>query len=322
MRAIVVDQPGDASAMALRDLPIPEPGASEVRIRVSLASCNFMDVLGRRGDYPVPISYSWIPGSEGVGVVDAVGVGVTRYAPGDRVAYIGSASYAEFAFARESGCIPVPDELDDQRAASFPIQGLTAWHILHTTGRAQSGEWVVIHAAAGGVGGIAIQLAKQAGLTVIATASSDAKIDYCKSLGADHGVNYTREDLMKSVRRITEGQGVDLVLDSVGQETIRVNFRILSHFGRVVAYGLASGMPEVSVSKELFPKSLGIQAFSLYNVIAKKDLFHSSAQLLIDLILRDQLNLRIESVLPLADARKAHEMLEGRATMGKILLEP
>lgn len=322
MRAILAISPGDRSVLQARDdVPVPAPGAGEVRIRVTLAACNFMDVLGRRGDYPVPIQYPWIPGSEGVGVIDTVGHGVVTLEPGQRVAFIGSSSYSEFAIAKEATTIPVPDELPDALAAGFPIQGLTAWHVLYTVGHAQPGDWVVIHAAAGGVGGLAVQLASQHGCQVIALASSDEKLEYAKSLGAQHGVNYRAEDFMRAVRRITEGRGVDLVLDSVGQETMPTNFRVLRHFGRVVAYGLASGMPEVSVQRDLFPKSLGIHAFSLYNVAPHQDLFHRSARELIARLLSGALQLRIDALLPLTEAAEAHRRLEDRESMGKLLLE-
>lgn len=322
MRAIVVDHPGGPELLQLHEgRPIPEVGAGEVRVKVRYGSCNFMDVLGRRGDYPVPISYPWIPGSEGVGIVDDVGPAVSHVQEGERVAFIGSQSYGEYALAKEDSCFRLPEELSDELGAAFPIQGLTAYHILHTAGRCRSGEWVVIHAGAGGVGSIAIQLAKRAGLTVIATASSDEKLEFCKSLGADHVHNYSDEDFMKGIRRITEGRGVDLVLDSVGQDTIKTNFRILAMFGRVVAYGLASGMPEVSVAKDLFPKSLGLQAFSLYNVLARPYRLKPSVDELIRLLISGDLQIRIEAILPLAEAEEAHRRLEGRSTMGKVLLE-
>ncbi|MEO7995418.1 MAG: zinc-binding dehydrogenase [bacterium] len=320
MRAISVAEPGGIDTLIPCEQPIPDPGLGEIRIRNRYGSCNFMDVLGRRGDYPVPITYPWIPGSEGMGIVDAVGVGVTTIDPGDRVAYIGNGSYSEYGIARENGVVELPDSITDEQGAAFPIQGLTAWHILHTAGRCTPGEWVVIHAAAGGVGGIAVQLAKRAGLKVIATASTDAKIEYALGLGADYGVNYSDEDFMKAVRRITEGRGVDIVLDSVGQDTIKTNFRILTHFGRVVAYGLASGMPEVAVSRDLFPKSLGLHAFSLYNVLAKPELFARSCQELMADIAAGDVLLTIDSVLPLEQAEEAHRKLEGRGTIGKVLL--
>jgi len=277
-------------------------------------------VLGRRGDYPVPIQFPWIPGAEGVGIVDAVGHGVVTLEPGQRIAFIGTGSYSEYALAKEATCIPVPDELSDELAAGFPVQGLTAWHVLHTVGHAQAGDWVVIHAAAGGVGGLAVQLACQHGCQVIALASSQEKLDYAYSLGAQHGVNYREEDFMRAVRRITQGRGVDLVLDSVGADTMPTNFRILRHFGRVVAYGLASGMPEVSVERDLFPKSLGIHAFSLYNVVPHPELFERSSDALIASLLSGELKLHVDAVLPLEEAEEAHRRLEERASMGKILL--
>ncbi|HYE78185.1 MAG TPA: zinc-binding dehydrogenase, partial [bacterium] len=246
---------------------------------------------------------------------------VSHVQEGERVAFIGAGSYGEYALAKEDSCFRLPDELSDELGAAFPIQGLTAYHILHTSGRCKPGEWVVVHAAAGGVGSLAIQLAKRAGLTVIATASTEEKLAFCREMGADHVHNYAAEDFMKGIRRITEGRGVDLVLDSVGQDTIRTNFRILSMFGRVVAYGLASGMPEVSVAKDLFPKSLGLQAFSLYNVLARPYRLKPSVAELIDLLVRGELKVRLEAILPLAEAEEAHRRLEGRSTMGKVLLE-
>lgn len=323
MRAVVVDQPGEAEALAYRtDVPVPEPGPGEVRLRLIRAAVNFMDILGRRGDYPVPIQYPWIPGAEGVGTVVAIGEGVEGLALGQRVACIGQTTYAEETVVKAGSCIAIPDALSDDLAAAFPIQGLTAWHILYTVGKARAGDWVVVHAAAGGVGGIAVQLARQIGCRVIGLASSEEKLAYVRDLGADHVVNYAAEDFMRAVRRITQGEGVHLVLDSVGQETIRTNFRILRHFGTVVAYGLASGMPEVSVQRDLFPKSLGLHAFSLYNVFLYPELFRDSCNALIAMLLDGSLRLHIDAVLPLSEVREAHRRLEERRNLGKVLLDP
>lgn len=321
MRAIVVQAPGGPEVLEYHaDYPLPEPGPGQVRIRVAYAGLNFFDVLIRRGDYMRSPKYPLVPGGEVSGVVNAVGEGVDAGLMGKRVTALtgDSTGYADYALAPAASTFPIPEGMDFQTAAAYPLQVLTAWGAFHGNARPRPSDWVIVHAAAGGVGQALVQLAKAQGCTVIATASSDEKLAVARALGADHTINYKAEDFGRAVRALRP-QGVELILDAVGKDTKIGNLRALGHFGLVVIYGYASG-EAVYENKLLWRASVGVSFSGLYHLLAVPELARRAVQETLGALLAGQLKLHIDSVYPLEEAQAAQVKLEGRGTMGKVLL--
>ena len=220
MKAIQFDQLGGPEVMHLREVPKPELRPGTILIKNHVITINFGDTLFLRGEYLVKPVFPDIPGMEAAGVVEAVAPDVTSIKPGARVAYIGMGAYAEYTRIRQSRAIPLPDVMDFEQGAAFPIAVLTAWHLLHSCHHTAAGETVIVHSAAGGVGIAAVQIAKAAGARVIGTVSSDDKIELVRKFGADEVINYATRDFAAEAMRLTDGRGVDLILDAVGKPTV------------------------------------------------------------------------------------------------------
>jgi NADPH2:quinone reductase len=322
MRAIVVQAPGGPEALEFHgDYPVPEPGPQQVRIRVAYAGLNFFDVLIRRGDYMRNPKYPLVPGGECSGVVDAVGEGVDGGLLGKRVAALTGdrTGYSEFAIAPAESTFVLPDSVDFKTAAAFPLQVLTAWGVFHASARPRPTDWVLVHAAAGGVGQALVQLAKLHGCTVIATASSAEKLEVARSLGADHLINYKEQDFGRAVRELRP-QGVELILDSVGKDVKIGNLRALAYFGLIVVFGYASGEAEYE-NKLLWRSSVGTTFNGLYHLLMVPELAQRAVKETLGALLAGKLKLHIDSVHPLEDVQAAQRKLEGRGTIGKVLLE-
>jgi NADPH:quinone reductase len=324
MRAIVVNEPGGVDVLKVRDdVELPVPGPKQVRIRVAYAGLNFFDVLTRAGKYLRKPSYPVIPGGEVSGVVDAVGAEVFHLTPGQHVcALTGSAGgYAEYAVADAVAAIPLPSHMSLMLAAAYPLQVLTAYGVLHISGKAQAGEWVLIHAAAGGVGSILCQLARDAGLLVIGTAGSAEKCAHAKQHGAQWMINYREEPHWHvHVREITGGHGVDIICDSVGRAMVSPNMRAIANFGRVVVFGYASGEPKYDM-QVLWGRSCGIAAYGLYHHVLHEMITKRSIRATLPSVINGELKLPIGGVWPLAEVAEAHRAMEARETVGKLLLE-
>jgi NADPH:quinone reductase len=323
MRAIVVESPGEIEALQLRtDHAQPEPGPGQVRIKVAYAGLNFFDVLIRSGRYMRKPTYPNIIGGEVSGVIDAVGEGVTGFTPGQRIsALTGSyGGYAEFAVADAGATFPLPDGVSLQQGAAYPLQVLTAWGVLFPSGRLKSGEWVVVHAAAGGVGTALTQLARDAGANVIATAGSEDKTAHALAHGAAHAINYSAEKWPAKVRELSGGHGADLICDSVGKAMVLDNLRAIAHFGLIVVFGYASGAPEYAENL-LWGRSCGITMHGLYHLTEHPDLTQRAVSETLPKIADGSLKLVINEVFPLDRATDAHTKLENRGTIGKLLLE-
>jgi NADPH2:quinone reductase len=322
MRAIVVQQPGGLEMLEFHaDYPMPDPGPGQVRIRVAYTGLNFFDVLIRRGDYMRNPKYPLVPGGECSGVVDAVGEGVDARLVGQRVTALtgDSTAYADYALAPAVSCFPVPAGMDLKTAAAYPLQVLTAWGAFFGNARPRPSDWVIVHADGGGVGQALVQLAKGHGCTVIATASNDDKLAMAKSLGADYTINYKAEDFGRAVRALRP-QGVELIMDAVGKDTKIGNLRALGHFGLIVIYGYASG-EAVYENKLMWRASVGVSFSGLYHLLAVPDLARQAVAETLPAVASGELKLHIDSVWPLEQARAAQEKLEGRGTIGKVLLE-
>lgn len=319
MRAIRYHQTGGPGVLRLEEVPEPEPGPGEVQLRVHAAGVNFADTERRRGLYDAEVPLPRILGSEAAGIVSAIGPGVDAALVGRRVVALTTSSYAEFVKAPASGLVSLPENVSFEVAAAVPVQGLTAYHLLHTVGRVQEGQSVLVHAAAGGVGVLAVQLAKAAGARVFGTVSSAVKAQLVQELGVDEVIRYDHEDVVAEVHRRTGGRGVELVLDAVGASTWAASLQVLAPFGHLVSYGSASGSPPPVDVDALFAKSLKVSAYWLHTP-HPPGMHHRALESLIQEVSRGKLRILVGLKLPLAEAAEAHRRLEGRETVGKVVL--
>jgi NADPH2:quinone reductase len=322
MKAIQVSQVGGPEVLTLVDLPVPDPKPNEALVQVEAAGVNFIDVYFREGRYPAPLPF--INGQEGAGIVVAVGPDVTTLRLGHRVAYTGSlGSYAQFAAVPADRLVKLPDELDFNQAAAAMLQGMTAHYLSHSTYPIKSGDTVLIHAAAGGVGLLLVQMAKHLGARVIGTAGSEEKTELARHAGADEVINYTEQDFETETRRLTEGNGVHVVYDGVGKDTFAKDLNVLLPRGYLVLFGGASGaVPPFDLLELTKHGSLFVTRPSLQHYVATREELEQRANDVLQMIHRGDLKLRIHKTYPLAEAQAAHRDLEGRKTTGKLLLIP
>jgi len=322
MKAIQVSQVGGPEVLELVDLPVPDPKPNEALVQIEASGVNFIDVYFREGRYPAPLPF--INGQEAAGLVVAVGADVTTLKVGDRVAYTGAlGSYAEYAAVPADRLVKIPDELDFNQAAAAMLQGMTAHYLSHTTYPIKSGDSVLIHAAAGGVGLLLVQMAKRLGARVIGTAGSLEKVKLAHDAGADEVINYTEQDFETETRRLTEGKGVQVVYDGVGKDTFARDLNVLSPRGYLVLFGGASGaVPPFDLLELTKHGSLFVTRPSLQHYVATREELEQRANDVLQMTLRGDLKLRINKTYPLAEAAQAHRDLEGRKTTGKVLLIP
>lgn len=324
MRAIVVEEFGGPEVLKYAEVDRPEPDAGEVLVEVKSVGINYADTMRRRNEYLKKQGLPFIPGSEVAGEVVEVGSDVENVSVGDAVVNLGDdGGYAEYAVAPASAVIPVPDGLNFDEAAAIPLQGLTAYHVIKTTGRMKEGESIVVHAAAGGVGYLAVQMARLMGAgNVIATASTTEKLNIAKDLGADVLINYTEDDWPEKVREVTGGHGADVILEMVGGDFLQKNSKCLAPFGRMVVYGAASGEPGSVETFHMMRKQQTVSGFFLPWILGERDLFAPSLQQILGWLSSGKLELNVGGRYPLEKAAEAHADLEGRKTTGKLVLNP
>lgn len=324
IKAILVREFGEPEVLELVDVERPSPGPGEAVIEVRAIGVNYADTMRRRNQYVEAQDLPFIPGSEVAGVVAEVGEGVEGVVAGDQVVtLLGTGGYAEYAVTRAGNLIPIPDSLDFDEAAAIPLQGLTAYHCIKTSGALKAGESVLIHAAAGGVGTLAVQMAKLLGAgTVIATASSEEKLELALSLGADVLINYTQDDWPERVREATGGKGADVILEMVGRDFPGKNLTCLATFGRMVVFGAASRDRGTIVPAALMRRCHAVVGFYLPQIMRRRDLFAPSLREVLGWISTGDLKLTIGATYPLEDAARAHSDLESRRTTGKLILRP
>ncbi len=322
MKAIQVKQFGGPEAMEYVDVAVPEPGNGTIRMHVEAAGVNFIDVYRRSGQYSGSTPFT--PGSEAAGTVDAVGPGVTDIQVGDRVATTAAlGAYAEYALAPAAMVVTLPAEVDSKAAAALMLQGLTAHYLAHSTYPLRSGEVALVHAAAGGVGQLLIQIAKRRGARVLGTVSTAEKAQLARQAGADEIIMYTEVDFAAEARRLTNGVGVDVVYDSVGRTTFNSSLDALRPRGYMVLFGQSSGAVSPFDPQILNAKgSLFLTRPTLASYIATTTELRSRTDDLFGWVRNGELAVRIDRALPLADAVEAHRALEERKTMGKVLLIP
>jgi len=322
MLAIRVHQTGGVEQLKPEEIPVPQPAEDEILVKIYAAGVNFIDIYHRTGLYPLPLPFT--PGLEAAGVVEAVGAKVTDFSVGDKVAYSSQlGAYAEYAVVPAEKVVPVPDNVSLADAAAVMLQGMTAHYLTFSTYPLQPGETALVHAAAGGVGLLLVQLAKKIGATVIGTVSTAEKEDLAKQAGADHIIRYTEMDFESETMRLTGGNGVDVVYDSVGQATFEKSLNVLHPRGYMVLFGQSSGpVPPFDLGELNRKGSLYVTRPSLFHYIAdRKDLLWRSGDLF-QWIADGSLKLRIDRTVPLAQAADAHRLLAGRKTAGKVLLRP
>jgi len=323
VKAIRIHKNGPPSAMKWEEVELGKPGKGEARIRHTAVGLNFIDTYHRSGLYKLPMPL--ILGMEGAGVVEAVGRGVTGLKPGDRVAYATTplGSYSEARLIPADRLVKVPSAITDEQAASMMLKGMTACYLLRRTYRVQKGDTVLIHAAAGGVGLIACQWAKHLGATVIGTVGSPAKAKLARAHGCDYPIDYSKEDFVARVKKITRGKGVPVVYDSVGKTTMEGSLDCLAPRGMMVSFGNASGPPPPVSPLTLGAKgSLFLTRPSLPSYIATRKELDSIARELFSVVKSGAVKIEINQRYALRDAAKAHRDLEARKTTGSTVLIP
>lgn len=324
MKAIRIERTGGPEVLQSTTLDAPSAAPGEVLIRQTAVGVNFIDVYLRSGMYPHALPF--VPGREGVGIVEAVGEGCTAFAPGMRVAYADSpnlGSYAELVNVPVRFCVEVPAGIDDAIACAAMLQALTAHYLATDSYRIEPGDHVLVHAAAGGVGRILVQLAKRRGAIVIATAGGPEKIALATSAGADYAIDYRAVDFEPVVKEITAGAGVDVVYDSVGKETWERSLRSLRVRGSFVLYGASSGaVPPIDPQRLSAAGSVFFSRPTFGHFARTHGELNDRATDVFDAILGGALEIRIAGSYPLADAAQAHRDLEARTTSGKSLLLP
>ena len=322
MKAVVLHEYGNADVLKYEDAPTPKPKEDEARVRLEAIGVNFIDVYHRKGLYPNKLPF--ISGMEGAGIVDKVGKNSFGIKEGDRVAYaMNTGSYAEYATVPAWKLAKVPDEIDMKTAASLMLQGMTAHYLTHSTFPLKKNNIILLHAAAGGVGLLLTQMAKMIGAKVIGTVGDEEKAKLAKENGVDEVIIYTKEDFEEKTKKITEGNGVDVVYDSVGNATFEKSLNCLKSRGMLVSFGQSSGAIENFNPAILSQKgSLYLTRPTLSNYCANREELLLRANDVFNLVKNKELEIRIHKIFRLSEAGKAHEELEGRKSAGKVLIAP
>jgi len=328
MKAVQIEEHGSPNVLKLVEVPIPSIRPDQILIKIEAIGVNFADIYDRKGTYSVKLPH--ILGKEGAGVIVELGTQVANFAIGDRVgfAYIPKGAYAEYVAVKPSDLVYLPSDIDSKISAACLLQGLTAYFLTHDTVPLNPNHTILIHGAAGGVGLLAIQLAKLLGATVIGTVSTEAKAELAKQAGADFVIRHDCEDIVKSLMEFTKNEGVNVVYDSVGAPTFEASLEVLKSHGVLVVFGQSSGIvPILDLNKHL--GRLGKDRGSFFvtrpiiqHYISNPDNYQNRASSLFSYIKNGQLKLRIGDLYDLSSAKLAHEALENRSDRGKFLLIP
>ena len=322
MKAIQAQKTGGPEVLTLVDLPVPKPKLNEAVVQIKAIGLNYIDVYVREGRYPAPLPF--VDGQEAAGVVTEVGREVKSFKPGDRVAYTGVlGSYAEYAAVPADRLVQLPHKLSFEQGAAAMLQGITAQYLTHSTYPLKRGETALIHAAAGGVGLLLVQMAKRIGARVIGTVGSDEKAKLARDAGADNVIVYTKQDFEAETKRLMGGKGVDVIYDGVGKATFEQDLNLLRPRGYLVLFGAASGaVPPLDPVKLNQKGSLFLTRPGLAHYMATRDELESRTKDVLGAIESGWLKLHIGHKYPLKDVQQAHRDLEGRKTTGKVLLIP
>ncbi|WP_034387426.1 NADPH:quinone oxidoreductase family protein [Deinococcus sp. YIM 77859] len=323
MKAVVVERLGPPDVMELRELPVPQPGPGEVRLRVEAVGINFADVLAVAGEYLTRTRVPYTPGMEFAGVVDALGEGVTGVQLGQRVAALaGRGGLAEYAVTPAAALVPIPASLSAEQAAAFPVSYFTAYHGLKTLGRGQPGEWVLVQAAAGALGTASVQLAKALGLNVLATASTEEKLAVARKLGADLTLLQDDPERVHKAREATGGKGIPLILEVVGGKRFQESLDMAAHRGRIIVIGNASREQAHLRPVELMKRNLTVTGLWLTSLMGDEEATREAAEVLTRLVASGQVVPQVGPIYPLADSARAFQDILDRKTTGKVLIRP
>lgn len=321
MKAVRINEFGGVDVLRWEEAADPKPRPHQVLIKVDSAGVNYADIMRRSGNYPGPDLPSSM-GLEAAGTVAEVGADVTGLSVGQRVMAMGPGGQAEYVAVNANFVFPYPETVDPVQAGGMPIVFLTSYHLLKTRGHLEPGHTVLVQAGASGVGTVAIQLAKAWGARVIATASTQEKLDLCRSLGADVTINYTEQDFEEAVGRESGGQGVELVLECVGGPVLEKSVRCIASYGRLISYGNASGTPANLPAADIFSANRTVIGFSIGRS-PQGTLDHQAAMAEIFPMLADgKARLVVDQVLPMSEVASAHQHLANRGTRGKVILTP
>ena len=320
MTAIRISEYGGPSALTIETIPLPTPSPTQVLVRIAHAGINYIDTYHRTGLYPNPLPLTI--GREGSGVVVGLGGEVKDVGLGEKVVFFAQGAYAQYVAVEASAVFKLPDSVDTKTAAAAYLQGLTAHYLTTTTYPIKKGDWVLVHAAAGGTGSLVVQMSKLRGATVIGTAGSEEKLALAREAGADHVINYNTTDFLSEVKRLTNNVGVHVVYDGVGAATYEKSLKSLRKLGYFVCFGNASGpVPPIAPLDLTKYGSVFLTRPTLADYIATRSELVARATELFAWIAEGRVKLRVAKLLPLERAREAHELLEGRGVAGKIVLE-
>ena len=322
MKAIRVHKNGPSDVMKLEEIPTPTPGQGQLLVKLAAAGLNYIDTYQRSGLYKMELPFT--PGNEGAGEVEAVGPGVSGFAKGDRVAYTGVlGAYAEYTLLPADRAIKMPSGMETKMGAAIMLQGLTAHYLCHNSFALKKGDACLVHAGAGGVGLLLTQMCKMIGATVLTTVSTDAKAKLAKEAGADHVILYTKDDFEEATRKIMGDRKLDVVYDSVAKTTFDKGLNLLRPRGTMVLYGASSGpVPPLDLQVLNTKGSLYVTRPSLVHHIGTRQELESRTNEVLGWVASGKLKVRIGAEFPLAQAKDAHDALEGRQTTGKVLLIP
>lgn len=325
MKAILIENFGGPEVLNFKEVEKPKPEKGQVLIKASGISVNFADIKTRKGDFHGAGNPPLIPGLDVAGIIEEVGDGVYDLKVGDKViAFPPNGSYSEYVVADEILTFKISDDMDMDIAAASPLVLFTSFNLLSRVGRLSKGESVLIHAAAGGIGTTAIQMAKLLGAgTVIGTVGSDEKIQIAKDAGADYVINYRKDSFAEKVKEYTNGNGADVILDSVGSDVFRESLECLAMYGRLVNFNSSSGTPGTLNTKEIHGSCRAVLGFSIGTTIkARPSILKETASEVIPMLESGKIKIVIGNRFSLEDASSAHELIESRKSTGKILLKP
>ena len=322
MKTVVVTAFGGPEALEIKDVPKPDPQPNEVLIKVRAAGINYADIMQRDGLYPGGPKAPYGAGFEVSGIVEAVGTDIRHWQVGNEVMSFCSSGYSEYVVAQEWQVMPKPEQLSFHQAAAIPCQFLTAYHALLTLGKLSKGQTVLIQAAAGGLGTLMVQVARNVGATVIGTASTAEKCALIDSLGCHHPVNYLEQDFREEVKRITDGKGCDLVIESVGGDVFEKSLKCLKTRGMLVTLGVASKEPPAIQAVKLLANNWIVAGMHLMAYTADKPAMANALRDLHKWLLEDKLTVIAKHEFPLEQAAEAHQFIEDRKSTGKVVLIP
>ncbi|KAG0220749.1 quinone oxidoreductase [Mortierella sp. GBAus27b] len=322
MQAVQIPQHGDSSILAYVSVPKPTPKPDQVLVKVAYAGVNFIDTYQRSGLYPQTLPF--ILGREGSGEIVEVGPQVQGgFKVGDRVAFMGPGSYAEYDAVATTTLAKLPDPVSLEQGAAILLQGLTAWTLVRQAYKVEKGDWVLVHAAAGGVGLLLCQMCKLLGANVIGTTSTEAKAKLAKENGADHVVDYSNgyDSLIEKVNELTGNKGVHVVFDGVGAATFDVSLKVVRRLGTVISFGNSSGaVPPVNILR-LSEKNIRLMRTTLFQYLTTREEFEAHSSELLQLVADNKIQFAVHKVYPIQEVKHAHDDLEGRKTTGKLLLK-